>query len=104
MRDSDVERLIENRYVLRGNHPGLNEIENTVSLTYPIRQTIMLCNRGGFLRRYGKGAWEMVKKIRIGKNNVSYITSGFLVYGEQSHKGVLCEHPRGTYELHLDEA
>lgn len=101
--DNQVESLVDRRYVIRGTYPGIRENRREVIVTQPHRQTIMLCNRGGFLRRYGTtGAWECVDQVEIGDKRLGYSNTGFFVCEDTYTKHLSCLHRHPISNLHPD--
>ena len=101
IRDNQVESLVDRRYLMRGTYPGIRENKRDVVVTQPHRQTIMLCNRGGFLRQYGSnGAWECVDQVIIGDKRLGYSNTGRFVYDDSYVTHVSCAHRHPISTLH----
>lgn len=103
--DCDIHQYIDQVWHMNGIFKGVNTRDKEVTITTPVRQTIKLSKKGGFVRKLGASRyWEWVKELDIGNLCVGYTSSGFFIVNKNYIKSITWYNNKGQPHTLIIEA
>lgn len=94
-----TEGSTDSRFVMKSLYPGMKQGELT--LTSPMRRVVRLCEKGGFIRRYGREEWRWIPYIVIDDYKVYYDKSGRFRVGDAYMKVLTIRYKGQLYPIEI---